>query len=222
MSRDHDKIRKLVRSIILEDAKADRPANIYITSTGEEFAVPTFKSNEPILLAPDVNSDIEGIDDYDAESAEQPRPNNFNSLPAGLYRSSVFLSPRERGRKHKAVDYTGAQIAGKPVLAALGGRVISAPDNRGSSTTGYGNEVKIDHNDGLVTHYAHLGTVLVNGGQAVNRGDEIGTVGNSGHIITSPGGTGHHLHFGLYKNNSPIDPLTAPELDNAVFPVKMN
>lgn len=213
MSRDHDKIRMLVRSIILEDAQSGRAPNIYVTSKGKEFAVPTFKDDN---TSPGVNmfSDLPDT----STSTSSSGGNKFNNPPAPLYISSRFNDPRAEGNIHTAVDYTGPGIADKPVLAALGGTVVTADP---ATTTGYGHQVKIDHSNGLETRYAHLNQVTVTSGSYVNSGQKIGTVGNTGHVIARPGSTGHHLHFGLYRAGVAVDPLIAPELNNAVFPVDM-
>ena len=66
----------------------------------------------------------------------------------------------------------------------------------------------INHNNGYYTIYAHMASLLVTQGQAVQKGQQIGTMGHTGFA------TGTHLHFGLYKNGMPyrdgipIDPLT--------------
>lgn len=58
---------------------------------------------------------------------------------------------------------------------------------------GYGNYVMILHDGNYVTLYAHLEAVYVREGQAVNQGDEIGLMGNTGNSF------GAHLHFEVRK-----------------------
>ena len=50
-------------------------------------------------------------------------------------------------------------------------------------------------------YYAHLDSQLVSPGQAVEVGDTVGFVGNTGNAITTP----PHLHFGVYSRG-PVDP----------------
>ena len=95
---------------------------------------------------------------------------------------------------HSGIDL--AAPAGSPVVAPLGGTVIRA----GSSTGGYGNVVEIQHDNGLVTRYAHNNRVFVKEGQTVGAGDAISEVGSTGRS------TGNHLHFEAIQDGKNIDP----------------
>lgn len=96
-------------------------------------------------------------------------------------------------RPHYGIDYAAPK--GTAVRAAAGGKVIFA-----GSKSGYGKVVEVIHDNGLKTLYAHLYSYSVKKGQRVKSGQKIAKVGNSG-LSTGP-----HLHFGLYKNNRPINP----------------
>ncbi len=102
----------------------------------------------------------------------------------------------KRYRAHLGVDF-GAR-KGTPVRAAGSGRVVFA-----GRKGGYGNVVIIRHKDGYKTLYAHLSKFRrgIRRGKRVKQGQIIGYVGSTG--LSS----GPHLHFGLYKNNRPINPL---------------
>ncbi len=89
---------------------------------------------------------------------------------------------------HRAIDI--ANRTGTPIYAADDGYVVLA----GQATWGYGNQVLIDHGNGYMTRYAHLHTILVHAGQSVKKGQQIGTMGNTGRS------TGPHLHFEIIKN----------------------
>ena len=97
------------------------------------------------------------------------------------------------GRMHSGIDLAGPY--GSPILAVAQGTVIEADQE-----SGYGNIVKIQHPDGVVTYYAHLSQILVTGGH-VDAGQEIALEGNSGHS------TGPHLHFEVRIDGTPIDPI---------------
>ena len=69
------------------------------------------------------------------------------------------------------------------------------------SPFGYGNEVLIDHGDGLESLYAHLSKIEVKKGDTVTINSELGLVGSTGHS------TGPHLHLEIHKDGVPVNPL---------------
>ncbi|MDO4567727.1 MAG: peptidoglycan DD-metalloendopeptidase family protein [Clostridia bacterium] len=85
---------------------------------------------------------------------------------------------------HQGLDYEADE--GTDVTASCGGTVICAME-RG----GMGLVVELDHGDGFVTRYAHLGEILVEVGDEVASGDVIGLVGATGNCDAP------HLHFEL-------------------------
>ncbi len=99
-------------------------------------------------------------------------------------------------RAHLGVDF-GAR-SGTPIHAAGSGRIVFA-----GYTRGYGNLIKIRHQDGYLTLYAHQKKFRrgIRRGKYVKKGQVIGYVGSTG-LSTGP-----HLHFGLYKNGRAINPL---------------
>ncbi len=100
-------------------------------------------------------------------------------------------------RPHYAVDYAAPK--GTPIVAAADGVVIFA-----GKKGGYGNLIEIRHENNLKTLYAHMSSFVtgMKSGKRVKRGQMIGRVGSTG-LSTGP-----HLHFGLYRNNVPINPLS--------------
>jgi len=120
-----------------------------------------------------------------------------------------YYHPDVGGGLHQAIDYTrvvpGA-IAGQNILAAYGGIVIhvtnDVPNNTYPSGQAYGNYLKIDHQNGYETLYAHCmyNSIPVNVGDYIYQGQVIGQVGLTG--LTS----GAHLHFELIYNGEKIDP----------------
>ena len=65
---------------------------------------------------------------------------------------------------------------------------------------GAGNYVSIDHKDGYSSIYMHMTRYVVYAGQYVYAGQVIGYCGSTG------ASTGPHLHFGIYKNGSSVNP----------------
>jgi len=115
--------------------------------------------------------------------------------------SSYFSKRRfhpilKRWKAHLGIDYAARR--GTPIHAAGSGR-ISWAARMGS----YGNLVKIQHEDGYETRYAHMKSFRkgIRRGRWVKKGDIIGYVGTTGRS------TGPHLHFELRKKGRAINPL---------------
>jgi murein DD-endopeptidase MepM/ murein hydrolase activator NlpD len=106
------------------------------------------------------------------------------------YRIDPFTG---RSAFHAGVDFIAAP--GSPILSAAGG-VVSASEWH----TEYGNMVDIDHDNGLTTRYAHLAQKNVKVGDVVLKGQQIGTLGQTGRA------TGPHLHFEVRENSVPLNP----------------
>ncbi|MFH0852181.1 MAG: peptidoglycan DD-metalloendopeptidase family protein [bacterium] len=92
---------------------------------------------------------------------------------------------------HNGVDF--AVKSGTPVKAADSGVVKAMGDN---GKYAYGKWIAIDHQNGLITLYAHFSGYAVSVGQKVTRGQTIGYSGNTGFS------TGPHLHFTVYATNT--------------------
>jgi murein DD-endopeptidase MepM/ murein hydrolase activator NlpD len=97
---------------------------------------------------------------------------------------------------HQGIDIDGD--TGDPVKAARAGRVVVA----GYADACGGLQVRIDHGDGFTSWYRHLSRVLVRVGDRVPGGTVIGRVGATGCA------TGSHLHFGIQKGSTFVDPMT--------------
>lgn len=96
---------------------------------------------------------------------------------------------------HEGVDFSAP--IGTDIYATGDGTVISAERSMG----GYGNQIIIDHGFGYKTMYAHLQSFKIKTGEKVTRGQIIGTIGSTGKS-TSP-----HLHYEVWKSNSPVNPI---------------
>jgi hypothetical protein len=88
---------------------------------------------------------------------------------------------------HRGLDIANQE--GVPVIAPARG-VTTFTGRSG----GFGKVIVIDHGYGIVTRYGHLSEIKINVGDHVNRGDIIGTVGNTGRS------TGPHLHYEVEVN----------------------
>lgn len=132
------------------------------------------------------------------------------SIPLKYKRiSSVFTTKRwhpilHKYRAHLGIDY--AANIGTPVKSAGNGKIVFV-----GKKGGYGNAIIVDHMGPYKTLYAHLNNFArgLKRGKTVRQGEVIGYVGNTGMS------SGPHLHFGLYRNQTAINP-------NSVIKVEKN
>ncbi|MEG0825851.1 MAG: M23 family metallopeptidase [Bacilli bacterium] len=99
------------------------------------------------------------------------------------YRINPINGAREL---HDGIDIAGTGY-NSPIYAANNGIVVTA-----SYGNVNGNFVVINHNNGYYTYYGHMTRYLVQKGQTVARGEQIGLIGSTGWA------TGPHLHFGVF------------------------
>ena len=109
--------------------------------------------------------------------------------------SGKISSQFDLGQKHFGVDIPASNNT--PIKAVSDGRVIFS---EWTIDTGY--VIIIEHSFGLTSVYKHNSTGLVNQGDYVNSGQAIALSGNTGELSTGP-----HLHFELWSEGNPVDPL---------------
>lgn len=113
--------------------------------------------------------------------------------------------PKTGGRRmHKGVDFAAG--LGTPLYATADGVVTHA-----GWSSGYGRLVKIKHEFGIETRYAHLSQIRVKVGQRVSRGQRIGDMGASGRV------TGVHLHYEVRVGGKSVNPMIYIKAANDVF-----
>ena len=105
--------------------------------------------------------------------------------PTNLYRVTSKFGNRNIGvgsASHNGIDIAAPH--GTTVYAPYGGKVILA-----NTTANGGKQLRVKHDNGITTGYAHLSEQLVKVGDIVKQGDAIAKTGNTGI------GTGAHLHL---------------------------
>lgn len=102
----------------------------------------------------------------------------------------------EPGSYHSGVDV--ARPTGTPLMAPADGVVILATQ---SEFTLEGRLLMVDHGMGLNSAFLHMDSIDVKEGEAVRRGQRLGTVGATGRA------TGPHMHWGMKWSDARIDPL---------------
>ena len=93
------------------------------------------------------------------------------------------------GSLHAGVDLANA--IGTPILAVMDGTVIDS-----GPASGYGNWIRIKHDDGSMSVYGHMETLDVKVGERVKAGQKIAGMGNRGFS------TGPHLHFEIHPDGN--------------------
>jgi murein DD-endopeptidase MepM/ murein hydrolase activator NlpD len=136
--------------------------------------------------------------------AEVALEDKYNLFERDSDKSNMVLFPPisgtlsenfNREKKHYAVDITAPRDT--PIKAVANGIVIFA---EWTTETGY--VIIMEHKDGLLSVYKHNGSLSKTQGDIVRAGEVIASVGNTGEFTTGP-----HLHFELWDNGNPVNPL---------------
>ena len=121
-------------------------------------------------------------------------------------RAPLFTKPAEGaftsgfgmrwGSMHNGVDI--ANSLGTPIRAVAAGTVIDS-----GPAQGYGNWIRIRHEDGSISVYGHMQSLYVAVGEVVQPGQLIAGMGSEGFS------TGSHVHFEIWPDGvTPIDPAS--------------
>ncbi len=113
------------------------------------------------------------------------------SSPFGAYR---IYNEGQASWRHRGVDIANKE--GTEILAPNSGKVVISEDMRV-----HGGTIIIDHGQGILSIFSHLKERLVKKGEGVEKGQLIGTMGQTGLA------TGSHLHWGLCASGTVVDPL---------------
>lgn len=97
--------------------------------------------------------------------------------------------------KHYAIDIVAKK--NETIKATLDGTVIFA-----DWTVKTGHVIAIQHYKNIISIYKHNSALLKKAGSLVKAGDPIAIIGESGELSTGP-----HLHFELWHNGTPVNPL---------------
>src|SRR5216117_2448674 len=146
------------------------------------------------ILVRSLNEAYDSLSKHQARFAAMP-----SIMPTKGWLTSAFARERihpilHLARPHEGIDVTAPM--GAEIEAPASGVVTDVKWEEG-----YGNMITLDHGFGLVTRYAHCSKVLVARGQRVKRGEKIALVGSTG-LSTGP-----HLHYEVWVNHKPVDPM---------------
>ena len=183
------------------------PAEKPIPSVAAEIDIGAAKYLDPQLLYCKQDGCIYSV----TQPLLRPLPAEYEPKVEKTYRyGSTQNGTREN---HAGVEFPADR--GTPVIASADGIVFYAGDDQsfvfGPFKNFYGNLVLLEHhwdglNQSVYTVYAHLSQIMVETGDHVVLGQEIGEVGSSGSA------TGAHLHFEVRVNGTALSDTVNPEL----------
>lgn len=146
------------------------------------------------------------LNEIEDQIAKAAQPDVFEGSTTGFIwpcpnytRISSYFGPRSQPTAGASTNHKGIDLAapyGSSILASASGVVTTSKYSASA-----GNYVVIAHGNGISTVYMHCSSLLVSVGDVVSQGDVIAKVGSTGYS------TGNHLHFGVIKNGTYVDPL---------------
>lgn len=156
---------------------------------------PSSKSSSPALSGSSVGSSVTVVGNNAKEAIQKTLKYKYISSPFGRRTDPVN---GKKGAMHNGIDF--AAPGGTPIYTPVSGTVTRS-DSPGS-TGGFGNLVVVTDSKGTQHYFAHQSKRLVSKGTRVAKGAKIGLVGSTGKS------TGNHLHYGVKKNGSWINPAS--------------
>lgn len=187
--RQGDKIEALYEVYETEDGDFARYGNVlYANLMVNGAVIPVYRHQSK-----------NGLVDYYRENGTSLKRILMQTPIDGARMSSGFGMRRHPvlgyNKMHKGVDFAAPR--GTPIYAAGNGVIEKAGRNGG-----YGNYIRIRHNNNLKTAYAHMRKFAkgMSAGKRVTQGQIIGYVGTTGRS------TGPHLHFEVLRNGKQVNP----------------
>ena len=175
---------------IVSGEKADPLVNISDTARVQKR--PDYKrAAEDSVLRQKVENDLFGLP---LTENRKIRPAFFNVLFFPPVKG-IITNAFNAAKQHYGIDV----VAGNDevVKATLPGTVTMS-----GWTIETGNVIQIQHADNIISIYKHNAELLRHMGDHVKAGEPIAIIGNSGELTTGP-----HLHFELWYNGTPLNPL---------------
>lgn len=177
---------RLASKVILAGMLALLPLS-YVSQTIDQNRDKVVVAGHKILVAEAVYNNTSEANDLAQAIEVKKSPFEFH-MPVDGYVSQGFYT------YHRGVDI--ASDFGSPIHALGAGKVVFA----GFMPDGHGNTVVIEHENGLVSLYAHMGKIYVGVGNEIDTQNPIGTVGLTGRT------TGPHVHVEIIDNGIYVDP----------------
>lgn len=146
------------------------------------------------------------LNDIEDQIAKTANPDAYEGSTTGFIwpcpaytRISSYFGPRPQPVPGASTNHKGVDLAapyGSNILASAAGVVTTSRYSESA-----GNYIVIAHGNGISTVYMHASSLLVSVGETVSQGQVIAKVGSTGYS------SGNHLHFGVIKNGTYVDPM---------------
>lgn len=181
-------------SLQASPAEEAETINFQLANDAELIGEDVSAAPSPQILAISEYKPVAGLDTQLGKAVEASAVRLAEDLAA---RGPAVVKPAEGaftsgygmrwGSLHAGVDI--AAPVGTPILAVMDGTVIDS-----GPASGYGQWIRLLHEDGSISIYGHMETLHVNVGDSVHAGQNIAGMGNRGFS------TGPHLHFEIHPN----------------------
>ena len=200
--RRADEYQKQIKQIAAERTqRAKLLAHVRKKKSAQLAAIESLK-----LAALDLDEKIKnlGIESAAVTSEEYTATEPFQAykglLKMPVKGKIVSLFGKFKNTSYQVLNFrSGIEIQterGEPIAAVFSGKILYADWFKG-----YGNMIIIDHGENYYTVYAHIEEAFKSTGDAVEAGEVIATVGDSGSI------TGPKLYFEVRHHGKPLDPM---------------
>ena len=192
-----DNVKRIDVAAEADDYLDKTNAELYASDTGEDKKndVP---AAEVQLAGPLPKTSVLAANSGDVDTYTSDQQGAFGMIcPASGSISVPFgeiSGPGGFARTHNGIDISIGHVS--DVKAALDGIVADS-----GSAPGYGNYVRLRHDNGLTTVYGNCSSIAVEIDTTIRKGNVIAMVGED----SMAGGS--HLHFEVWNGNDPVDPL---------------
>ncbi|NTW99564.1 MAG: M23 family metallopeptidase [Geobacteraceae bacterium] len=185
----------------------DAPSNKSATVVIKDHTAPTSKKRKSSKKQKTHDISLDEIVQKAVAAALNPLEAEQNSFVAHLppvggtitSRVGMRIDPIDGVlRQHNGIDI--AIPAGTPVKPVAPGVVVYS-----GGRSGYGNTVIVEHNNGIITLYAHNSRILVAEGQPVTSESTLALSGSTGRS------TGPHLHFEAWQSGTNVSMAFLPD-----------
>lgn len=184
-------------SDVEEIVRVNRLAPDETLSTGLELTLPGGQPPAAAIVVRNTGP-IRTNEPSPSSNTRKPPDADVTTSPSAklLWPTSGHVVTQYYGWKHTGVDIDGDYTS--PIYASHDGKVTTAGWNSG----GYGMQIVVSGDNGVMTRYAHASKMFVKSGDEVKKGQVIAMVGTTGRS------TGTHIHYEVYINGKRANPLS--------------